>query len=66
MSGVLEGGTVAKRPHMRHRRCISITKIITDKDGKELGKLVTLYAHVELDPDTGYGFGQPENHGLRF
>ena len=131
-----DGVVATFRDAPKYRHYISITKIITDKDGKELGKLVTLYAHVELDldeddglvmdgktvkagdllsknlysgtmggphlhfeiryyrpdddgteefygfrgsvpgasewpngfwnPDTGYGFGHPENHGLRF
>ena len=85
-----DGVVATFRDAPKYRHYISITKIITDKDGKELGKLVTLYAHVELDldeadglvmdgteefygmreslwdPDTGYGFGHPESHGLQF
>lgn len=41
--------TVRDAPKYRHY--ISITKIITDDHGKELGKLVTLYGHVDLDLD---------------
>lgn len=45
--------TVRNAPKYRH--CITITKIITDKDGVELGKLVTLYGHVDLDLDEAEG-----------
>ena len=45
--GVLS--TVRDAPKYRHY--ISITKTITDADGNELGKLVTLYGHVDLDLD---------------
>ena len=46
------GGMVATfRDAPKYRNYISITKIITDEDGEELGKLVTLYAHVDLDLD---------------
>ncbi len=131
-----DGVVATFRDAPKYRHYISVTRIITDKDGKELGKLVTLYAHVELDldeadglsmdgktvkagdllsknlysgtqggphlhfeiryyrpnddgteefygfrgsvpgagewpngfwdPDTGYGFGHPESHGLQF
>ncbi|MDF7822964.1 M23 family metallopeptidase [Pontiellaceae bacterium B12227] len=45
--------TVRDAPKYRHY--ISITKIITDPDGRELGKLVTLYGHVDLDLDEAAG-----------
>jgi len=35
----------------KYRNYISITQIIKDAKGKELGKLVTLYGHVDLDLD---------------
>lgn len=41
--------TIRDAPKYRH--FISITKIIRDDDGKELGKVVTLYGHVDLDLD---------------
>jgi murein DD-endopeptidase MepM/ murein hydrolase activator NlpD len=41
--------TVRDAPKYRHY--ISITKTISDDTGKELGKLVTLYGHVDLDLD---------------
>jgi len=41
--------TVRDAPKYRHY--ISISKIITDEKGNELGKLVTLYGHVDLDLD---------------
>ena len=50
------GGVVATfRDAPKYRNYISVTKIVTDKDGEELGKLVTLYAHVDLDLDEGDG-----------
>lgn len=39
----------------KYRHYISITKVITDRSGKELGKLVTLYGHVDLDLDEADG-----------
>jgi len=39
------------RDAAKYRHYISITKVITDEEGKELGKLVTLYGHVDLDLD---------------
>ena len=39
----------------KYRNYISITKIITDEDGEELGKLVTIYGHVDLDLDEESG-----------
>jgi murein DD-endopeptidase MepM/ murein hydrolase activator NlpD len=45
--------TVRDAPKYRH--FISITKIITDGAGNELGKLVTLYGHVDLDLDEEAG-----------
>ena len=50
-----DGVVAIFRDAPKYRHYISITKIITDKDGKELGKLVTLYAHVELDLDEADG-----------
>ena len=50
-----DGVVATFRDAPKYRHYISITKIITDKDGKELGKLVTLYAHVELDLDEADG-----------
>jgi len=45
--------TVRDAPKYRH--CVSITKTIPDGDGRELGKLVTLYGHVDLDLDEADG-----------
>lgn len=45
--------TVRDAPKYRH--FISITKIICDDEGHELGKLVTLYGHVDLDLDEDDG-----------
>jgi len=39
------------RDAQKYRHYISITKVITNKTGKVLGKLVTLYGHVDLDLD---------------
>ncbi len=50
-----DGVVAIFRDAPKYRHYISITKIITDKDGKQLGKLVTLYAHVELDLDEADG-----------
>ena len=46
-----DGIITAVRDAQKYRHFISITKIITDEDGNELGKLVTLYGHVDLDLD---------------
>lgn len=46
--------TVRDAPKYRH--FVSVTKVITDASGKELGKLVTLYGHVDLDLDEASGF----------
>jgi murein DD-endopeptidase MepM/ murein hydrolase activator NlpD len=45
--------TVRDAPKYRHY--IAITKPIMDEAGKELGKLVTLYGHVDLDLDEAAG-----------
>ncbi len=50
-----DGVVATFRDAPKYRNYISITKIITDADGKELGKLVTLYAHVDLDLDEADG-----------
>ena len=39
----------------KYRHYISITKTITDQKGRELGKLVTLYGHIDLDLDQADG-----------
>lgn len=50
------GGTVSTvRDAQKYRHYISVTKIITDDNGNELGKLVTLYGHVDLDLDEADG-----------
>ena len=41
--------TVRDAPKYRHY--VAVTKVVIDKSGKELGKLVTLYGHVDLDLD---------------
>ena len=61
-----DGVVATFRDAPKYRHYISITKIITDKGGKELGKLVTLYAHVELDLDEADGLmmdGETVNAG---
>ncbi|VGO22885.1 M23 family metallopeptidase [Pontiella sulfatireligans] len=45
--------TVRDAPKYRHY--IAITKPVTDKNGKILGKMVTLYGHVDLDLDEAGG-----------
>jgi murein DD-endopeptidase MepM/ murein hydrolase activator NlpD len=50
-----DGVIATVRDAAKYRHYISITKIITDKGGKELGKLVTLYGHVDLDLDEADG-----------
>jgi murein DD-endopeptidase MepM/ murein hydrolase activator NlpD len=50
------GGTVSTiRNAPKYRQYISITQTIVDEDGIELGKLVTLYGHVDLDLDEADG-----------
>jgi len=50
-----DGAVATVRDAPKYRNYISITKVITDAAGKELGKLVTLYAHVDLDLDEADG-----------
>jgi murein DD-endopeptidase MepM/ murein hydrolase activator NlpD len=50
-----DGVVATVRDAPKYRNYISITKIITGEDGAELGKLVTLYAHVDLDLDEADG-----------
>ena len=50
-----DGVVATFRDAPKYRNYVSITKVVTDKDGKELGKLVTLYAHVDLDLDEDDG-----------
>ncbi len=50
-----DGVVATIRNARKYREYVSITKIITDADGMELGKLVTLYAHVDLDIDEADG-----------
>ena len=50
------GGVVSTfRDAPKYRHYVSITKTITDEAGHELGKLVTLYGHVDLDLDEADG-----------
>lgn len=46
-----DGVVATIRNAPKYRNYISITQAITDTNGKKLGKLVTLYAHVDLDLD---------------
>ena len=46
-----DGTILTVRNADKYRHFISITKVIADESGKELGKLVTLYGHVDLDLD---------------
>jgi hypothetical protein len=50
-----DGVIVTVRDTPKYRNYISITQIIKDAKGKELGKLVTLYGHVDLDLDEADG-----------
>lgn len=46
------------RDARKYRHYISITKNIRDDHGHDLGKLVTLYGHVDLDLDEAAGLDQ--------
>ena len=49
-------GTVATyRDAPKYRHYVSITRDVTDEQGKTLGKIVTLYGHVDLDLDEKAG-----------
>lgn len=50
-----DGVVSTVRDSPKYRQYISITQTITGKDGKCLGKLVTLYGHVDLDLDEAGG-----------
>jgi murein DD-endopeptidase MepM/ murein hydrolase activator NlpD len=50
-----DGVVATVRDAPKYRNYISITQIIKDAKGKELGKLVTLYGHVDLDLDEADG-----------
>jgi murein DD-endopeptidase MepM/ murein hydrolase activator NlpD len=45
--------TVRDAPKYRHY--VAVMKVVTDESGKEVGKLVTLYGHVDLDLDEANG-----------
>ncbi len=57
-----DGVAATFRNAPKYRNYISITKIITDNNGMELGKLVTLYAHVDLDLDETDGLSMNGKH----
>jgi murein DD-endopeptidase MepM/ murein hydrolase activator NlpD len=50
-----DGVVAIVRDAPKYRHYISITKSITNETGKVLGKLVTLYGHVDLDLDAADG-----------
>lgn len=50
-----DGVVATVRDAPKYRNYISITKMIANDDGEELGKLVTLYGHVDLDLDEADG-----------
>ncbi len=54
------------RDSPKYRHYLTITKDITDDDGISLGKLVTIYAHIDLDLDEAASLsmdGQSVNKG---
>lgn len=50
-----DGVVSTMRDAPKYRHFVSVTKVIKDASGKELGKLVTLYGHVDLDLDEAAG-----------
>lgn len=50
-----DGVVATFRDAAKYRQYVSITKTILDSQGTILGKLVTLYAHVDLDLDEAGG-----------
>ncbi len=46
-----DGVVSTARDAPKYRHYVAVTKVISDESGKELGKLVTLYGHVDLDLD---------------
>lgn len=50
-----EGRITTFRNAPKYRHYLALTRNITDKEGKLLGKLVTIYAHIDLDKDEADG-----------
>ncbi|MFA7256921.1 MAG: M23 family metallopeptidase, partial [Kiritimatiellales bacterium] len=50
-----DGTVAAVRNAPKYRQYLSVTKEIRDDDGKVVGKLVTIYAHLDLDLDEADG-----------
>lgn len=47
--------TIRENPKRKYRHYVAVTKVIHDDSGKELGKLTTIYGHVDLDLDEAEG-----------
>lgn len=47
--------TIREDPQRKYRHYIAISKVIKDDTGEELGKLTTIYGHVDLDLDEASG-----------
>jgi len=47
--------TIREDPQRKYRHYITVTKTIKNDDGAELGKLTTVYGHVDLDLDEAQG-----------
>ncbi|MCB1120224.1 MAG: peptidoglycan DD-metalloendopeptidase family protein [Verrucomicrobiae bacterium] len=50
-----DGRVTTFRDAPKYRHYLALTKIITDEDGRELGKLVTIYGHIDLDLNEAAG-----------
>ena len=59
---VYDGYISTYRDAPKYRQYLSITKEVKDDNGKLLGKIVTLYAHIDLDLDETSGL---KIHGKR-